>query len=178
MGGCHWVGGCHWAGGPWAKSVARSGCVVSLHGRKINCPELHPGESLAGLTHPQAPQPGWGRPRGEVIPVRAATAALDPPSPEDREPCQGEAPALRVRRPFVPSTRGDPRSEDKAAATLSADAPGVHPELAGVASRRPRRARCHPPQPRCWQRPCVAATRDRTSGAGRDSISAPCLYDL
>ncbi|MXQ89399.1 hypothetical protein E5288_WYG000853 [Bos mutus] len=53
-----------------------------------------------------------------------AAAALDPLSPEDRERCQGEAPALRARRPFVPNTRGDPRSEDKAAATLSADASG------------------------------------------------------
>ena len=80
--------------------------------------------SRSGLTHPQAPQPGWGRPRGEVVPVRAAAAALDPPSLENRERCQGKAPALRARRPFVPNTRGDPRSEDKAAATLSADAPG------------------------------------------------------
>lgn len=97
---------------------------MSLHGRKIKCLELHPGESQAGLTHPQAPQQGWGRPRGEVVPVRAAAAARDPPSSEDRERCQGEAPAFRARRPFVPNTRGDPRSEDKAAATLSTDAPG------------------------------------------------------
>ena len=80
--------------------------------------------SRSGLTHPQAPQPGWGRPRGEVVPVMVAAAALDPLSPEDRERCQGEAPALRARRPFVPNTRGDPRSEDKAAATLSAAASG------------------------------------------------------
>ena len=119
------TGGCHWAGGPWAKSAPRSGCLVSLHGRKIKCLELHPGESQAGLTnHPQAPQPGWGRPRGEVVPVRAAAAARDPPSSEDRERCQGEAPAFRARRPFVPNTRARVLSEDKAAATLSTDAPG------------------------------------------------------